>query len=209
MTLSLPARAYLFACEGGKGRISDRRRVTMLVRAAVVTDLLLRGRLADHGGKAAVTGRGATGDLLLDDVLANLADDGPRAWRSLVRRDGADTLRSLELQLIAAGLLRERTTGFFGRRVLELADPAVARRERARVEAALRNPMSEVDTGDAALATLAAAAGVGVSRREASANSSRLTELAEPAGPAVPALRHLVRRLRATRAAGAANGHGG
>lgn len=174
----------------------------MLVRAAVVTDLLHRGRLADHGGKAGVTGRGPTGDLLLDDVLANLAEDGPRPWRSLVRRDGADTLRSLELQLVAANLLRERKTGLLGRSVLELADPAAARRERARVEAALRDPVSEVDSGDAALATLAAAAGIGFSPRDFRADSARLAELAGRAGPAVPALRRLVRRQRAVRSGG-------
>jgi hypothetical protein len=202
VTLSLPARVYLLACGGVKGRISDRRRVALLVRAAVVTDLLLRDRLADDGGKAGVTGRGPTGDLLLDDVLANLAEDGPRPWRSLVRRDGADTLKSLELQLVAAGLLREHTTRLLGRSVLELADPEAARREEARVEAALRDPVSEVDSGDAALAALAAAAGVGVSRRDAWANSARLAELAGRAGPAVPALRHLVRRQRAVRSGG-------
>ncbi|WP_328611495.1 GPP34 family phosphoprotein [Amycolatopsis sp. NBC_00345] len=206
MTLSLPARVYLLACEGDKGRISDRRRVAMLVRAAAVTDLLLRGRLADHGGKASVTGRGPTGDLLLDDVLANLSEDGERSWRSLVRRDGADTLKSLELQLVAAGMLRQHTTRFLGRQVLEVADPASARRERGRAEAALRDPLSEVDTDDAALAALAAAAAVGVTRREAWANSERLAELGERVGPAVPALRHLVRRLRAVRASAGSHG---
>jgi hypothetical protein len=206
MTLSLPARVYLLGCEGDKGRISDRRRVAMLVRAAVATDLLLRGRLADRGGKASVTGRGPTGDLLLDDALANLTEDGEYSWRSLVRRDGADTLQSLELQLVAAGLLRQHTTRFFGRQVLEVADPAVARRERARAEAALRDPLSEVDAEDAALAALAAAANVGVSHREAWANSERLVELGKRAGPAVPALRHLVRRQRAVRASAASHG---
>ncbi|HEY2057048.1 MAG TPA: GPP34 family phosphoprotein [Amycolatopsis sp.] len=202
MTLSLPARAYLLACGGAKGRISDRRRVALLVRAAVATDLLQRGRLADQSGKAGVTGRGPTGDLLLDDVLANVAEDGPRPWRSLVRRDGADTLKSLELQLVAAGLLREHTTRVLGRSVLELTDPAAAHREQARVEAALRDPVSEVDSGDAALAALAAAAGIGVPRRDFRANSARLNELAGRAGPAVPALRRLVRRQRAVRSGG-------
>ncbi|MFI5612810.1 GPP34 family phosphoprotein [Amycolatopsis sp. NPDC051903] len=206
MTLSLPARAYLLACDPGKGRVRDRRRAALLVRAAAITDLLQRGRAEESGGRVAATGRGPTGDLLLDDVLAGLADSGPAGWRALLRRDAGDTLRSLELQLTASGVLRQAVTPVLRLKVLQPAETRLAERQHTSVAHALRAPLSEVDAQDAALTALAAAAGIGLGRGEAARNSARLAELADAGGAAGPPLRRVVRQLRARRAAMASGG---
>lgn len=84
--LSLPAKAYLLACDTGRDRLPHRERVALLVRAAALTDLVLRGRITDDGGRPVVAGRGGTGDLVLDDLLAELTADPHRKWRARVDR---------------------------------------------------------------------------------------------------------------------------
>ncbi|MEU4672033.1 GPP34 family phosphoprotein [Amycolatopsis sp. NPDC023774] len=202
MTPSLAAQAYLLACDPGKGRIRRRSHVALLVRASAVTDLLLRGRLTVSHGRVSATGRGPTGDLLLDDLLTGLADEGPTRLRRLLRRDSADTLHSLELQLAAAGILRSHVMPVLRRKVLRLADRSPADDARATVDRALRGPLSGVDTRAAALAALAAAAQVGFTRRSSRRHAERLAELDEVAGSAVPELRGLLRARRAAIMAG-------
>ncbi|MEV4599644.1 GPP34 family phosphoprotein [Amycolatopsis sp. NPDC049253] len=202
MTPSLAAQAYLLAGDPDKGRIRRRGRAALLVRAAAVTDLLLRGRLTVAGGRVSATGRGPTGDLLLDDLLADLADEGPTRWRRLLRRDSADTLRSLELQLAAAGILRPHVTPVLRRKVLHLADRSPAVDARATVDRALRAPLSEVDTRAAVLTALAAAAEVGFTRRSSRRHAERLAELDGVAGSAAAELRGLLRARRAAIMAG-------
>ncbi|MET7992554.1 GPP34 family phosphoprotein [Amycolatopsis sp. NPDC005232] len=202
MTPSLAAQAYLLACDPDQGRIRRRSHAALLVRASAVTDLLLRGRLTVTGGRVSATGHGPTGDLLLDDLLTDLADAGPTRWRRLLRRDSADTLHSLELQLAAAGLLLSHVTPVLRRKVFRLDDRLRAEEVRATLDRALRAPLSEVDTRAAALTALAAAAQVGFTRRSSRRDTARLAELDEAAGPAVPALRGLLRTRRAAIMAG-------
>ncbi|WIX74856.1 GPP34 family phosphoprotein [Amycolatopsis carbonis] len=197
MTRSLAAQAYLLACDPDTGRIGRRSRAALLVRASAVTDLLLRGHLTVTGGRISATGRGPTGDLLLDDLLTDLTDTGPTGWRRLLRRDSGDTLHSLELQLAAAGILRQHVTPVLRRKVLRLDDRSPADAARATVDRALRAPLSEVDTRAAALTSLAAAAQVGFTRRSSHRHAARLAELDAAAGSAVPALRGLLRSRRA------------
>jgi hypothetical protein len=215
-TLSLPARAYLLACDTGRDRLPDRERVALLVRATALTDLVLRGRVTDGDGRPVVTGAGATGDLLLDDLLGDLAVAPHRKWRAWVRRDARATLRSLETQLDAAGLLALRTSrvlGLFPRRRPVVHDRAAAARLHELVAAALRGdePVSRIDPGTAALTSLAAAAELGavLPRRDRRRYRARLAELEDHAGAAVPALRKVVRSLRAARAATIAASSGG
>ncbi|HWD04797.1 MAG TPA: GPP34 family phosphoprotein [Amycolatopsis sp.] len=208
MIHSLSARAYLLACDADKGRVHDRRRVALLVRAAAFADLLLRGRVVDHSGRVTATGLGPTGDRLLDDLLTQVVGYGPVAWRPLLRRDSGDTLRALEHHLAGAGVLEARTTRLLHRTVLRLTDPAAARQARASADHALRAPLSEVDPEDGVLTALAAAAGTGVGRAEAHRHATRLAQLAAAGGAAVPELRRAVRRLRARRVAVASGGGG-
>ncbi|MFD2473391.1 GPP34 family phosphoprotein [Amycolatopsis silviterrae] len=205
MSDSLPARAYFLACDPASRRSST----ALLVRAAAVTDLVLRGNLRDQRGHAEPTDAAPTGDLLLDDLLTDLRTHSPASWRALLRRGRNDTLQSLETQLSASGLLEEGTTSFLRRKVLVPADSSRVREAHADLKRALAAPLSEVDSPTAALAALAAASGVGVARSEARKHADRLAELEKLAGPAVPALRKAVAGRRAARIAAFSGGSGG
>ncbi|MGW3965227.1 GOLPH3/VPS74 family protein [Amycolatopsis sp. NPDC005003] len=213
--LSLPARAYLLACDTARDRLPDRERVALLVRAAALTDLVLRGRVADDGGRPAVAGAGGTGHLVLDDLLAELTADPHRKWRAWVRRGARGTLQSLEAQLDAAGVIAVRTSrvlGLFPRRRPEVREPATAAALRDEVRAAVRSD-APVSADVAALTSLAAAVELAavLSRGERRRHRDRLARLEEQAGAAVPALHKVTRELRAARTArvAAASGGGG
>ncbi|WP_326837258.1 GPP34 family phosphoprotein [Amycolatopsis rhabdoformis] len=201
MTLSLAARAYLLGCDSDGGRVRRRGDAALFVRAAALTDLLLRGRLRVAGGRVSASGAGPTGDLLLDDVLAGLADEGPTRWKRLLRQGSADTLHSLEQQLVAAGVLHSRVTPLWRRTVVRLAERAPADAVRATVDNALTAPLSEVDARAAALTALAAATRIGFTRRSARRHADRLRALDEVAGSVVPEVRAVVRGLRRRRTA--------
>ncbi|MDX3195039.1 GPP34 family phosphoprotein [Streptomyces sp. MN03-5084-2B] len=211
--LSLPARAYLLACDTARDRLPDRERVALLVRAAALTDLVLRDRVTDDGGRPVVAGPGGTGHLVLDDLLAELAADPHRKWRAWVRRGARGTLQSLEAQLDAAGVIALRTSrvlGLFPRRRPEVREPATAAALREEVRTALRSE-TPVSADIAALTSLAAAVELGavLPRAERRRHRDRLARLEEQAGAAIPALRKVVRELRAARTAAIAAGSGG
>ncbi|KZB83641.1 GOLPH3/VPS74 family protein [Amycolatopsis regifaucium] len=213
--LSLPAKAYLLACDVIHDSLRDRRRASLLIRGAAMTDLVLRGRATDTDGRVTLSGAGPTGDLVLDELLAEIAGERPRKWKWWVRKDARGTLEALESQLDAAGVLELRTgriLGLFPSRRPTVRDPAVVDRLRARVDQALRgpSPVSEVDAGDAALTALAAAVELRqvIPGRDRRRYKERIEGLAERGGDAVPALRKLFRELRAVRASAAASSGG-
>ncbi|MEU5266090.1 GPP34 family phosphoprotein [Amycolatopsis sp. NPDC021455] len=211
--LSLPARAYLLACDTRRDRLPGRERVALLVRAAALTDLVLRGLVTDDDGRPAVTGAGGTGHLVLDDLLAELTADPHRKWRGWVRRGARATLHSLEAQLDAAGTIELRTSrvlGLFPRRRPVVREAATAAALRDQVLSALRTG-SPVPPDIAALTSLAAAAELGTvfSRAERRRYKVRLAELDDAAGAAVPALRKVLSEIRSARAATIAASSGG
>lgn len=213
--LSLPAKAYLLACDVAKGRLRDRHRAGLLIRGAALTDLVVRGRVADADGLAVASGTGPTGDLVLDELLTELAGESPRKWKWWVRKDARGTLESVESQLDAAGVIELKTgrvLGLFPSRRPLVRDPALVDRLRAAVDQALRGPLpvSDVDTGDAALTALVAAVELRdvVSGRDRRRHKDRIEELTERGGSAVPALRKLFRELRAVRASAASSSGG-
>ena len=214
--LSLPAQAYLLACDVERERLPDRERAALLVRGAALTDLVLRGLVADADGRPVVTGSGGTGHLVLDDLLAAISADPHRRWRSWVRRDARGTLQSVEAQLEAAGVLSVRTSnvlGLFPRRRPVVRDRGSVERLKALVLNAFEAPVSEVDPSAAALAALVATAELNtvISRQDRRRYRERIEELGERGGAAVPALRKVLREVRAARTAAvsAASGGGG
>ncbi|WP_409491623.1 GOLPH3/VPS74 family protein [Amycolatopsis sp. cmx-11-12] len=213
--LSLPAKAYLLACDVGKGKLRDRHRASLLISGAAMTDLALRGRVADADGRVAVSGAGPTGDLLLDELLAEIAGERPRKWKWWVRKDARGTLEAVESQLDAAGVIEMktgRTLGLFPSRRPIVRDPAVVDRLRALVDQALRgpSPSSDVDASDAALTALVAAVELRdvIPGRDRRQYKDRIEELTDRGGDAVPALRKLFRELRAVRASAASSSGG-
>jgi hypothetical protein len=101
--LSLPAQAYLLACDVEKNRLRDRQRAGYLIRGAALTDLLLRGHLVDNDGVAVAVSGGTAGDEVLAELLGEIARSRPRRWKIWVRMDFRGTLRAVETQLEAAG----------------------------------------------------------------------------------------------------------
>ncbi|ETK37429.1 GOLPH3/VPS74 family protein [Microbispora sp. ATCC PTA-5024] len=173
-----------------------------LLRAAALTDLLLRGRIADDGGRVRVLTEEAVGDPVLDDLLAVLAASPPRTWRHWIGKDRRRTVEAVLDRLEGQRLVRRETRKqllIFSSRLVRVRDTRVARRLAARVDGALTGPVSRVDARDAALVALAAAGEVGTvlpsaKRRE---HRQRIAQLTERSGPAAPALRSVVRQARA------------
>lgn len=213
--LSLPARAYLLACDVAKARLLDRQRASLLVRGAALTDLVVRGRIADADGRVATSGAGPTGDLVLDEVLAEIGAESPRKWKWWVRRGARETLEALESQLDAAGVIELRTgrvLGLFPVRRPVVRDPAVVERLRSLVGDTLRGsvPVSDVDSADAALTALVAAVELRevIPGRDRRRYRERIELLTERCGGAVPAVRKLISEIRAAQASNASS-HGG
>jgi hypothetical protein len=214
--LSLPAQAYLLACDVDKNRLRDRQPAGYLVRGAALTDLLLRGHLVDNDGVAVAVSGGTAGDEVLAELLGEIARSRPRRWKIWVRMDFRGTLRAVETQLEAARVIRVRTTKILG--LFRVYRPTVldvggAARLRAVVDNALGGGLdvSQIDPTDAALTALAAAVelrGV-VSGRDRRRYRRRIEELQERGGAAIPAVRKVFSELRAARNAAASSDGGG
>ncbi|MFD8495484.1 GPP34 family phosphoprotein [Amycolatopsis sp. NPDC059657] len=214
--LSLPAQAYLLALNVERHRLPDRQRAGYLIRAAALTDLLTRGRVTDDNGMVAPVAAGATGDVVLDDVLAHIAEHRPAKWKTWIRRDFRGTLAAVEAQLEAAGVIRvdhARVLGLFPSVRPVVLDARLVEKLRARIIEAVRGPkpVHEVTSADAALASLVAAIELKsvISGRDRRENRARLDALASQGGATVPALRKVFRDLRAVRASAASSGGGG
>ncbi|MBK1783888.1 GOLPH3/VPS74 family protein [Prauserella cavernicola] len=213
---SLAAKAYLLACDPAARRVRDRQQTAYLIRGAALTDLVLRGRLADDDGTASLQQSGTTGDALLDELLGQVAEGKPRKWKSLVRKDSRRTLDSLERTLADEGVIELDTTpvlGILPRRRVSPRDEAGVNRLRAAVDEALRGhgEVTSVPPEDAALAALVAAVelrGV-VSRSDRRKLRDRIEQLEEHGGAAIPALRKVFREVRSARIAAANSGSNG
>lgn len=214
--LSLPARAFLLALNVERHRLPDRQRAGYLIRAAALTDLLTRGRLIDDNGLVMPGSAGATGDVVLDDVLAQIVSQRPAKWKAWIRRDFRGTLAAVEAQLEAAGIIRvdrTRVLGLFPSTRPAVLDTPLVEILHARITEAVcgPKPVREVTAADAALASLLAAIELtsAITRRERKENQNRLTELASHGGATVPALRKVFRDLRTMRASAVNAGAGG
>ncbi|MBB5918238.1 hypothetical protein BJY24_007150 [Nocardia transvalensis] len=213
MAESLPAKAYLLAYRADRRRVPDRQRVGYLVRAAALAELLLRDRLADRGGVAALIGTsGVTGDLVLDDTLT-MVSDGSRNWVHWVRKDHSRALHLVETQLAEAGVLvlePGRALGIMPLQRRVVRNEAHLSDLRAVVDDALHGPLAVPDlpATDAVLTALLAATEFRhvISRSARRRNQPRVDALALQAAPAVDALQTAVRRLRTARVAIATGG---
>jgi hypothetical protein len=74
---SLPGQLYLLAYDPRKERLTARTQLGYLMRAAALTELRLRGHIADEGRKVRVTNPGGVADPVLGAVLREVADSRP------------------------------------------------------------------------------------------------------------------------------------
>ncbi|MEU6254402.1 GPP34 family phosphoprotein [Streptomyces sp. NPDC047043] len=202
---------YLLAHDDAAEGPYDRSRTQLLVRAAALIDLALRGRLGEDGGTVTVSGTAPTGDRVLDGVLRDAA--AGHGWKQLVRRHRKRTLTEVEERLAAAGLLTVKAPrSRFGTRRSTVTDRAVPAVLRARVSEALQGdgPVREIPAADAALLALAAAGGMRsvVSRQDRKTFRARIDACTGSLGTLAPGLEKAVRALPTTMIA-AQGGMGG
>jgi hypothetical protein len=205
---SLPQRLYLLAYDTRRRRLRGGTQLGYVLRAAALTDLLLRGQLADERGKA-VAGRAADAvdDPVLGAVLAQVAASRPRSWSHWVRSGQRQVRLAVREQLESGGWIRvepRRVLGVFPASRVTVRDTRVLKELAAAVSRALGAglPAARVDPADAALVALAAAGELppAISRRQRREHRQRIARLSERAGPAVPALRRVIQQLRASAA---------
>ena len=202
---------YLLAHDDVAEGPYDRSRTQLLVRAAALVDLALRGRLGEDGGAVTVSGTEPTDDPVLDGVLREAA--AGHGWKQLVRRHRKRTLTEVEDRLAAAGLLTVKAPrSRFGTRRSTVTDRAVPAVLRARVSEALQGdgPVREIPAADAALLALAAAGGIRsvVSRQDRKTFRARIDACTGSLGALAPGLEKAVRALPTTMIA-AQGGMGG
>lgn len=202
---------YLLAYDESAEGPYDRSRTELLVRAAALTDLALRGRPAEDDGTVTVSSTQPTGDPVLDGVLRDAC--GGHGWKRLARRHRGRTLIEVEDRLVAAGILASRAPRARpgGRRVT-LHDRSASVAVRARVSAALHGdaPVHRIPVADAALLALAAAGRVRsvVSRHDRRAFRARIDACTGRLAALAPGLEKAVRALPTTMIA-ARGGMGG
>ncbi|WP_399944786.1 GPP34 family phosphoprotein [Streptomyces sp. BBFR25] len=199
-SLSLPARLCLLAWDPAGSTAADTARVHHLVRAGALTELAQRGLLTDDEGIATPADLDSrTGDAVLDGLLELVRESLPHRWRTWVRLHARVTFDAVREQLVAEGYLRaekKRVLGVFPSVEYVLARAAVARALREEARSVLQGPVpaGEVSERDAALAALAAAAGLGIPRDTVGGvrGRDRTTELARRCASAAPGMRKIV-----------------
>ncbi|GGL78900.1 hypothetical protein GCM10010129_23240 [Streptomyces fumigatiscleroticus] len=202
--LSLPARLHLLAWDSAGREATGAPHLHHLVRAGALTELARRGLLADDDGIATPADPDAhTGDPVLDGLLELVGESFPHRWRTWVTLRARVTLDAVREQLVAEGFLRaerKRVLGVFPSVDHTLRRTAAAQALREEVRHILTGPVpaSRVPARDAAVAVLAAAAGLRAlpPAGERAGLRTRVEELTDRAGDASPALSRVVRELR-------------
>lgn len=195
---SLSTMLYLLSVDPCKGRIAARRKVGHALRAAVLIDLVIRGRLSDAGGKVQVINMEHTGDPVLDQVLDEIlvdeiVRDRERKWKHWVRHDAGAVLDAVKKQLVSAGTIVVHKR-LMRRKKVEVTDPASVDQLRQRILSTLRSDqvVEDLNLYEVVLTALAAngeldAAIPGKERRLHQERLRALTYLSPPVRPiAVP-----------------------
>ncbi|WP_031064282.1 GOLPH3/VPS74 family protein [Streptomyces sp. NRRL WC-3742] len=162
MSRGLHLDAYLLAFDTRAQSLQDRARAGFLVRAAALAELAHRGAVDEDGaGRVRIVSAAATGDPVLDALLAEVAER-PRSWKAWIRRGREDTLEAVEERLAVLGVVTMADRDPYGpvapHRTVAVDDPREALDLQARVAEAVRGgaPVAQVPYADAVLAALAA-----------------------------------------------------
>ncbi|AMW14164.1 hypothetical protein A4E84_34545 [Streptomyces qaidamensis] len=204
--LTLPARLCLLAWDAARPAAGGAAHRPGPVRAGALVELARRGLLTDEDGIATPADLDtSTGDAVLDGLLELVRESCPHPWRTWVTLRARGTLDAVREQLVAEGYLRaekRRVLGVFPSVEYALERKAAVEVLREETRQVLRGPLpvAGISERDAALAVLAAAAGL---LRE-STPGRRAEELTERAAAATPGLRGIVRELSTAVTAGAA-----
>jgi hypothetical protein len=207
--MELPERMFLLAYDPRRERLTRRTDVGLLVRAAALAELELRGALIDDDGRASVpqSRRPEVTDPLLRQVLAEVEASKPRRWQYWVQRDRRKAQAAVEQRLAAAGVValeRRRILGVFPSTRILVRDPLLIGRLHDRVTEALRGRTA--DPRDASAVALAAAGELGtvLKWRQRRAERARIAELTAAGAPA--AVKGLKKAVAARNAATSSGG---
>ncbi|MFF8933641.1 GPP34 family phosphoprotein [Streptomyces paradoxus] len=204
--LTLPARLCLLAWDAARPAAGSAAQRPGPVRAGALVELARRGLLTDDDGIVTPADLDtSTGDAVLDGLLELVRESCPHPWRTWVTLRARVTLDAVREQLVAEGCLRaekRRVLGVFPSVEYGLERTAAVEVLREETRQVLHGPLpvAEISERDAALAVLAAAAGL----FGESTPGRRAEELAERAGAATPGLRGIMRELSTAVTAGAA-----
>lgn len=197
--LSFPQRTYLMAYDLDGSKLYDRTRAAFLVHAAALTELILRGLVRDDGGHPQVVTGPPSGDLVLDELLSEMAVHR-RSWKSWLRHHCKQSRACTEAALDETGAITITGRRLGGRCIVTVSDTTAVKVLQAEVTAVLSGdlPTVEVSPADAALAVLAVTGGVRpvlpprASRRgngHVRELAARLDTAAHPLGQLIPSLR--------------------
>ncbi|GAA1216647.1 GPP34 family phosphoprotein [Kitasatospora nipponensis] len=194
---ALPGRLFLLAFDPARGRLTDRRNLELLLRAAALTDLLQRGLLEDVNGRPTAVGSPPAGlDPVLAGILQQITESRARSWKSWIgaRRRTTTAVRD---QLAAGGWIRleeRQLLGLFSTVRITEHDGRSRKALAAAVSTALRGPLTRVEPADAALVALADAAQLTavLPRRTRREHRERISTLATFCGPLPRALRQAI-----------------
>ncbi|MFI9749179.1 GOLPH3/VPS74 family protein [Streptomyces collinus] len=204
--LTLPARLCLLGWDAARPAGGSAAHRPGPVRAGALVELARRGLLTDDDGIVTPADLDtSTGDAVLDGLLELVRESCPHPWRTWVTLRARVTLDAVREQLVAEGYLRaekRRVLGVFPSVEYALERTAAVEVLREETRQVLRGPLpvAEISERDAALAVLAAAAGL----FGESTPGRRVEELADRAAAATPGLRGIVRELTTAVTAGAA-----
>ena len=202
---TLADRAYLAMYDRDHGRLTSRRWAGQLLGAAAVTDLYLRGYLADDGGLAKpAAGLPAPDNSVLAQLWQRVTDDRPRRWQHWIRQRGIEKL--VRTDLAGRWIRIERPAGFLRHARISPRDPRALTRLHGLVTAALRGPVpvDRLPERDTALVALLAVADVRtvISRDRRREHARRIDQMIEHAGPPAAVLRRAITRARHMQAGG-------
>lgn len=153
---TLVEELLLLAYDDATGRDRSGGFLEIGLSGAIMLELTLAGRLDVVDKKVKVLDPSPVGDALLDDRLAAIAADKPRAPKAVVERTAKGLKRTVLDTLVAAGVLRHRrdtALGIFPLHRYLPNDPAAEADARARLTAAVDAARAS-DARTAALAAL-------------------------------------------------------
>ncbi|WP_431875999.1 GOLPH3/VPS74 family protein [Amycolatopsis sacchari] len=205
---SLPARMFLLAFHPEKHRLTARKDLGHLLRAAALAELVLSGRLRDADGKPEATGAPPR-DPVLAAVWGQIAESAPKSWGRWISRGRKEIFGAVRDELAAARVIsveRARVLGVVPYTRITLRDRPRAKRQAELVRRAVRGSQapSRVDGEVAALTALAAAGQlrVVVPGRDRRQYRDRLEALSAPITPVTKALRRAIRAQHAAQSSG-------
>lgn len=191
---SLPAMLYLLGIDVDKEKLPEPKKISYVLRAGALVELVLRGNLTDVDGKAHPVSEAATGDPVLDLVMGEVAKDRGQRWSHWIRHDARATLKALEDQLSSTGAIKMQRRMLLGDKV-EVVDQAAHSQLRQQVLATLTGgaPVETLGVKDVALTALTAYGELttAIPHKQRRAHKDRLKALTEHAGPSAPVVKKL------------------